>query len=256
MDIQLPSTKPVDKSTENYQECKAKVDGIIELAQDPVKTIKTAVSLSAQDLVDNDKDIKQRKNDLAHRVVSNAFDQVNATNIKDSKKTYYELNQNDIVPYGANKDTSKGQQKTLVVFSKFYWVLVMATIGFFYIVPAKTFLELFRNISFRTVEKTITKNGEETTETERKKLGIVGTIVGCIFSLAWWAGMVLLTILYPFIMLYVAIGLFAVIGIIVLLFGDKALIFKSKNKPKQIVGQNTDKEKSAVEDEKIDITNE
>ena len=57
-------------------------------------------------------------------------------------------------------------------------------------------------------------------------------------------------------MLYIAIGLFAVIGIIVLLFGDKALIFKSKNKPKQIVGQNTDKEKSAVEDEKIDITNE
>lgn len=243
MEINLPTP------SEEYLEKKAKADSLIELAQDPVKTIKTAVSVSANDLVNNDRDIRQRKEDLAHRVVSNAFDQVNATNIKDSKKTYYELNQNDIVPYGANKDTSKGQQKTLVVFSKFYWVLVMATIGFFYIVPAKTFLELFRNISFRTVEKTMTKNGEETSETERKKLGVVGTIVGCIFSLAWWAGMVLLTILYPFIMLYVAIGLFVVIGIIVLLFGDKTLIFKSKTKTKQVVSQ----EKN---DEKIDIASE
>lgn len=260
MEIVLPpndneQNKKSDQTQTEYIEKKAQADALLEKATtDPVGMIKGSVSISAQNLVETDNDIKQKKEKLAHDVVGNAFEQVNAENIKDTKKTYYELNKNDIDPYGGDKDTSKGQQKVLVYGSKFFWVLVMACIGFFYIMPIKTMLEVFRGLSFRKIEETKTTSGAEITIVERKKLGWIGTLIGIVLSIAWCGGMVLLNIMFPFTFLYIAIGLFAVIGLIVICGGGSIRVGK-KRKASQETAKNTENIVDITEDKEI-IDNE
>lgn len=217
---------------EEYAKQKAQADTLMEQAKDPVGMIKTAVTLSAKDLVDNDDQLKEKKVEIAHNVVDNAFDQVRAENTKGAKETYFDLNKNDIEPYGANKDTAKGQQKVLVFGSKFFWVLAMATLGFFYIMPIKTLLELFRGLSFKKVEEVSTKEGKNLTVIERKKLGWIGTTIGALLSVVWCGGIIWLNILMPFVFLYIAIGLCFIIGIIVAV-GDKKIKTKAKKTNKE-----------------------
>lgn len=256
MEIILPpqdneQDKKLDQTQTEYVEKKAQADALLEkVTSDPVGMIKGSVSISAQNLVENDDVIKERKEQLAQDVVGNAFEQVNAENIKDTKKTYYELNKNDIDPYGGDKDTSKGQQKVLVYGSKFFWVLVMACIGFFYIMPIKTMLEVFRGLSFRKIEETKTTSGEQITIVERKKLGWIGTAIGIVLSVAWCGGIVLLNILFPFTFLYIAIGLFTIIGLIVICGGGSVKISKKRKASKEN-GTNTEKVIDITEDKEI-----
>lgn len=197
-------------------------NAVMNVAKDTKAFINVKLSQKANDLIENDDSVKERFTDLAKDTVKQSMDTFDTKNKLESKKNYYDLNEKDVTSLGGDKTSTKGQQFSIVMIKRFFWILFMATLGAFYIAPLSVIVELFQGISFRNIERE-----EYTSENDKKvrwivkrhKLGMAGTILGWIVGLAFCGFEVFLTVKFPLVFLWTAVAVFGVLLIINIAFG-------------------------------------
>ena len=192
-------------------------NAIVDAAKNPKDFIGVKVSSKINELIENNDAVKEKIADIAEDTTMTGIETFSTTNKKQRKANYYELNEKDIAPMGGDKTSSKGQQVSLVVLRRFFWMVIMATLGFFYIAPLTVMVELFQGLTFKKIEKEeISIDGEKRTKQyiTRTKLGRAGSIIGFIFGLLLDAVVIIGNYFFPFIYLAIAAVVFIVLVII------------------------------------------
>lgn len=226
-------------------------DAVMNIAKNPKDFIGVKVSTAINELIEKDDNVKDQISSVAEDTTMAGIETFSTTNKKQRKANYYELNEKDIAPMGGDQTSSKGQQVSIVLLRRFFWVLIMATLGFFYIAPLTVMVELFQGLSFRKVEREETeyeggdrKNKKKITRTKLGKFGmILGLILGFILDAAVAVG----NYFFPIIYLQISLVVF-----IVLLVTSIACDFnlsrfkKAKNKKEK---ENDDATTVVVEEE-------
>ena len=229
---QIPKEDKIVQSSGNSepQMTQEQANAVINVAKNTKDFINVKLSQKANDLIERDNSVKERFTDLAKDTVQQSINTFDTKNRLESKKNYYELNEKDVTSLGGDKTSTKGQQFSIVLIKRFFWILFMATLGVFYIAPLSVIIELFQGISFRNVEKE-----EYTSENEKKirwivkrhKLGIVGTVVGWLVGLAYCVLETILIVHYSKMSLIVAGVIFVLLLIINIAFSISKNIFRN-----------------------------
>ena len=229
---QIPTEDKIVQSSGNSepQMTQEQANAVINVAKNTKDFINVKLSQKANDLIERDNSVKERFTDLAKDTVQQSINTFDTKNRLESKKNYYELNEKDVTSLGGDKTSTKGQQFSIVLIKRFFWILFMATLGVFYIAPLSVIIELFQGISFRNVEKE-----EYTSENEKKirwivkrhKLGIVGTVVGWLVGLAYCVLETILIVHYSKMSLIVAGVIFVLLLIINIAFSISKNIFRN-----------------------------
>lgn len=187
-------------------------NAVMTVAKNPKDFIGVKVSQRINDLAENDEHFSQQLDNVAQDTTMTAIQSFSVDNKKQQKENFFTLNEKDITPLGGDKTSSKGQQVSLVLIRRLFWILLMSTIGFFYVAPWTVMVELFQGITFKTIEKTeITTNGEKKTKSyiTRTKLGKAGTVIGMILGFVLCGCVAATNYFYPMIFLYIATAVFA-----------------------------------------------
>lgn len=157
-------------------------NAVMNVAKSPKDFIGLKVSSEINNLIDHNDAVKDKISDIAEDTTMAGIETFATGNKKQRKANYYELNEKDIAPMGGDQTSSKGQQVSIVLLRRFFWVLIMATLGFFYIAPLTVMVELFQGLSFRKIEKeeTALEGGAKTVKktVTRTKLGKFGMTLG------------------------------------------------------------------------------
>lgn len=187
-------------------------NAVMNVAKNTDDFVNLKISSKINDIIEEDDDVKKQVKDIAKSTVKTSIQTIDTKNQKQEKRNYFDLNERDIVPLGADRTSPKAQQMTIVSVRRIFWVIFMATLGL-YLIPSTVLIELFQNLTYRKVEEQVV-SGEKKMVISKYKLGPVGIVAGCIFALAWCAGLVYLTILFTIPMLIVsACFLFIIIAI-------------------------------------------
>ena len=138
---------------------------IANVAKNPKDFIGLKVSAKIDELIKADENVKDKIADVAQETTMTGIETFTTSNKKQRKANYYDLNEKDIAPMGGDKTSSKGQQVSIVVMRRFFWMVIMSTLGFFYIAPLTVMVELFQGLTFKKIEKEeITTDGEKKTK--------------------------------------------------------------------------------------------
>lgn len=189
---QIAKTNKNTQSSHDFEPkmTQEQANAIVNVAKDPNEFINVKLSQKTNDLIENDVVVSQQFTELAKDTVQQSIETFTAKNKKQSKKNFFELNEKDVISLGGDKTSTKGQQLSIVLIKRFFWILFMSTLGIYYIAPMSVSVELFQGISFKNVEKLEYANGKDTKTAwvvKRHQLGIVGTIVGWMVGLGFWA---------------------------------------------------------------------
>ena len=199
-------------------------NAVMNIAKDPKSFIGAKVSQHINDLIETDSEVGEQFTNLAKDTVQSQIGTFDTQNKLQNKKNYYELNEKDVLSMGGDKSSTKGQQFSIVMIKRFFWILFMATLGTFFIPSMSVIVELFQGISFKNIEKVEyeSKNGKKTEWVIKKhKLGILGTVIGWIVGLAFWGVEIFLIVKFPVVFLILAIVVFIVVLLINTIFGIK-----------------------------------
>lgn len=210
--------KNIEKSNsaQNTQSYEVKMtqeqaNAVMNVASKPKEFLGAKISQEINTLINNDEKLRPQIKDIAQDTVQTGIQTISVDNKKQRKNNYFELNEKDITPLGGDKTSSKGQQVSIVLIRRFLWILFMATVGFFYVAPLTVMVELFQGIAFKTIEKEEVSDGENKKVKhyiKRTKLGYAGTIVGFIIGLLLCGVIGTATYFFPFIFLWIAVGVF------------------------------------------------
>lgn len=221
---------PIPESKMTQEQANA----IVNAAKNPKDFIGLKVSTKINELIENDDNVKDKIADVAEDTTMTGIETFSTTNKKQRKANYYDLNEKDIAPMGGDKTSSKGQQVSIVVMRRFFWILIMSTLGFFYIAPLTVMVELFQGLTFKKIEKEeITTEGDKKVKQyiTRTKLGRAGSIMGLVFGLLLDIAVATGNIFFPMIYLYISCCVFAVLMAINVVCGfDSNRMKKIKNK--------------------------
>lgn len=209
-------------------------NAIVSAAKNPKDFIGLKVSTKINDLIENDDSVKDKIADVAQDTTMTGIETFTTSNKKQRKANYFDLNEKDIAPMGGDRTSSKGQQVSIVVMRRFFWILIMATLGFFYIAPLTVMVELFQGLTFKKIEKEeVTTEGEKKTKQyiTRTKLGRAGSIMGLIFGLLLDVAVVAGNIFFPFVYLCISACAFTILCIINIVYSfDLTRFKKAKDK--------------------------
>ena len=197
-------------------------NAVMNIASKPKEFLGTKISAEINNLINSDDKLKPQIKDIAQDTVQTGIQTISVDNKKQRKSNYFELNEKDITPLGGDKTSSKGQQVSIVLIRRFLWILFMATVGFFYVAPLTVMVELFQGIAFKTIEKEEISDGENKKVKhyiKRTKLGYAGTIIGFIIGLVLCGVIGTATYFFPFIFLWIAVGVFVFLLLINLFCG-------------------------------------
>lgn len=177
-------------------------NAIVNVAKDTKAFIGVKLSQKANELIESDDIIKEEFTALAKDTVEQSIKTFDTENKKQNKKNFYELNERDVVSLGGDKSSSKGQQFSIVLIKKFFWILFMSVLGLHFIAPSSVIIELFQGISFKNIEKQEVSKGDDKKVVwvvNRHKLGKAGTVIGWIVSILYWLAIGFLIVKFPFI---------------------------------------------------------
>ena len=223
-----------NRTTTTQNMTQEQANAVMNIAKNPKDFIGVKVSTAINELIEKDDNVKDQISSVAEDTTMAGIETFSTTNKKQRKANYYELN-----------------EVSIVLLRRFFWVLIMATLGFFYIAPLTVMVELFQGLSFRKVEREETeyeggdrKNKKKITRTKLGKFGmILGLILGFILDAAVAVG----NYFFPIIYLQISLVVF-----IVLLVTSIACDFnlsrfkKAKNKKEK---ENDDATTVVVEEE-------
>ncbi len=217
---------------------------VLKKAEDTEAMLKIKLSQKANELIEHDDAVGEKFTNIAKDTVNRQIETFDTKNKLQGKKNYYELNEKDVLSLGGDKSSTKGQQFSIVMIKRFFWILFMATLGTFFIAPMSVIIELFQGISFKNIEKVEyeNKDGKKTEWVIKKhKLGKAGTIVGWIVGFAVWGLEVYLIWSFPTVFLILASVVFVTLLVINLCFGIRAEFFKKifKRNKEEEVNENT-----------------
>lgn len=221
-DVDTEQTPSKDQIVENrpiaaQNMTQEQANAIVDAAKNPRDFIGVKVSSKINELIENNDDVKEKIADIAEDTTMTGIETFSTTNKKQRKANYFELNEKDIAPMGGDKTSSKGQQVSIVVLRRFFWMIIMATLGFFYIAPLTVMVELFQGLTFKKIEKEeIAINGEKKTKQyiTRTKLGRAGSILGFVFGLILDVAVGIGNYFFPFVYLIISAVVFTVLVII------------------------------------------
>ena len=197
-------------------------NAVMNVAKDTRAFVNVKLSQKANDLIENDEAVAEQFTNLAKDTVQQTMNTVATENKKQDKKNFFELNERDVISMGGDKTSTHGQQFSIVMIKRFFWILFMATLGTFFIAPMSVIVELFQGISFKNIEKQEITNGQDKKVqwvVKRHRLGIAGTVVGWLIGLAYWFLIGRLIYLFPIVFLWISIVLFITLLFINILFG-------------------------------------
>lgn len=190
-------------------------NAVMNVAKSPKDFIGVKVSSAINELIEHNDDVKEKISSVAEDTTMAGIETFSTTNKKQRKTNYYELNEKDIAPMGGDQTSSKGQQVSIVLLRRFFWVLIMATLGFFYIAPLTVMVELFQGLSFRKVEREEAEyeGGERKSKKKitRTKLGKFGMILGLILGFILDAAVAVGNYFFPIIYLQISLVVFVVL---------------------------------------------
>lgn len=192
-------------------------NAVIDVAKNPKDFIGVKVSQRINDLAENDEHFSQQLDNVAQDTTMTAIQSFSVDNKKQQKANFFELNEKDIAPLGGDKTSSKGQQVSIVLIRRLFWILLMSTIGFFYVAPWTVMVELFQGITFKTIEKTeVATNGEKKTKSyiTRTKLGKAGTVIGMLLGFILCGCVATANYFFPMVFLYIAAAVFGALLIV------------------------------------------
>lgn len=217
-------------------------NAVMDVAKNPKDFIGVKVSQRINDLAENDEHFSQQLDNVAQDTTMTAIQSFSVDNKKQQKANFFELNEKDIAPLGGDRTSSKGQQVSIVLIRRLFWILLMSTIGFFYVAPWTVMVELFQGITFKTIEKTeVATNGEKKTKSyiTRTKLGKAGTVIGMILGFVLCVCVATATYFYPMVFLYIATTVFGALLLVNLIspihFNRIGKIFKGHKDSEQEV---------------------
>lgn len=216
------STQPSQDLTPKMTQEQA--NAIMNVASNTEDFINVKLSQRANDLIEKDDKVSAQFTNLAKDTVQQSINTIDTKNKKQEKKNYFDLNEKDVISLGGDKTSTYGQQFSIVLVKRFFWILFMATLGTFFIAPLAVIIELFQGISFKNVEKEEYIEGDNTNTRwiiKRHKLGTAGTIIGWIVGLLFWGGEITLICFFPFIFMWSAVVIFGLLLIINLLSSIK-----------------------------------
>jgi len=202
----------IDNKTQNQAVYESKMtqeqaNAIVNVAKDTDAFIGVKLSQRANELIETDDTIKEEFTALAKDTVKQSIQTFDTKNKKQSKKNFYELNERDVVSLGGDKSSSKGQQFSIVLIKKFFWILFMSVLGLHFIAPSSVIIELFQGISFKNIEKQEVSKGDDKKVVwvvNRHKLGKTGTVIGWIVSILYWLAISFLIVKFPFVFLSIS----------------------------------------------------
>ena len=227
---------------------------ILEIAKSPKDFIGTKVSAAINDLIDHNDDFKEKIEDIAEDTTMAGIETFSTSNKKQRKANYFDLNEKDIAPMGGGRTSSKGQQVSIVVMRRFFWMVIMATLGFFYIAPLTIMVELFQGLSFKTIEKEqVVSNGERKVKhfVTRTKLGKAGSIIGFVLGLLLDVAVAAGNVFYPLVYVQISLVVFAtLLGINVWCGFDMSRLKRATKKEKQ--GEDETSSNATIEVEEED----
>ncbi len=200
-----------DKNNSQPKMTQEQANAVMDVAKNPKDFIGVKVSQRINDLAENDEHFSQQLDNVAQDTTMTAIQSFSVDNKKQQKANFFELNEKDIAPLGGDRTSSKGQQVSIVLIRRLFWILLMSTIGFFYVAPWTVMVELFQGITFKTIEKTeVATNGEKKTKSyiTRTKLGKAGTVIGMILGFALCVCVATATYFYPMVFLYISTCVF------------------------------------------------
>lgn len=243
----LPSTYQEQTGMSNEQ---AKM--IFDAAKNPKDFINIQVSSEINKLANNDKDFKQEIKNVAKDTTKTALQSFTTDNKKQQKQNFFELNEKDITPLGGDKTSSKGQQVSIVLIRRIFWILLMSTLGFFYIAPWTVMVELFQGITFKTIEKEEIVDGENKKTKHyitRTKLGKTGTVIGTIFGFLCCGVVAFATYLFPMVFLWIAVAVFSALLLINIMYAirfDRLKDFVTKKNKSEETAKESEKKKNTT----------
>ena len=211
-----------DKGNFEPKMTQEQANAVMNVAKDTRAFVNVKLSQKANDLIENDEAVAEQFTNLAKDTVQQTMNTVATENKKQDKKNFFELNERDVISMGGDKTSTHGQQFSIVMIKRFFWILFMATLGTFFIAPMSVIVELFQGISFKNIEKQEITNGQDKKVqwvVKRHRLGIAGTIVGWLIGLAYWFLIGRLIYFFPIIFLWISITLFITLLFINILFG-------------------------------------
>lgn len=221
----------------------AQANAMVEAAKNPLDIAKLKLSQKTAEAMESDEDVKQKVNTIAKDTANTAIDTLKTDNIKKTKQNYFDLHSKDVKTFGLDETSSKDQQVISHIVKRAFWFLLMASVGIIYVGAVSVIWEFFTGLTYERIEEQVVGD-KKITLIRRHGFGWLGKLLGTIFSLAWIGSAVLGTIYYPFIALYVALGL---LGFMVLasIFVNLKVSFKWFT--------NLFKKKSKVEVQKVEI---
>lgn len=222
------------KQSSEHKMTQEQATAVMNVAKNTDDFVNLKISSEINKVIEEDKDVNKQVKDIAKSTVTTSIETLDTKNKKQEKRNYFDLNERDIVPLGADRTSPKAQQMTIVSVRRIFWVIFMATLGL-YLIPSTVLIELFQNLTYRKVEEQVV-SGEKKMVISKYKLGPIGIVAGCIFALAWCAGLVYLTILFPIQMFLVSLA-FLIIIVIIHIY----TFFTSKSKIKKENGLSINK---------------
>lgn len=227
-----------DKNNSQPKMTQEQANAVMDVAKNPKDFIGVKVSQRINELAENDNAFKEQLDNVAADTTMTAIQSFSADNKKQQKSNFFELNEKDIAPLGGDKTSSKGQQVSIVIIRRFFWILLMSTLGFFYVAPWTVMVELFQGITFKTIEKTeVNTNGEKKTISTitRTKLGKAGTAIGMILGFALCVCVATATYFYPMVFLYISTCVFVALLLVNLVSMIKIKKpYKKSDKPEEV----------------------
>lgn len=215
-------------------------NAVMNIAKDTDAFIGVKLSQRANELIETDDTIKEEFTALAKDTVKQSIQTFDTKNKKQSKKNFYELNERDVVSLGGDKSSSKGQQFSIVLIKKFFWILFMSVLGLFFIAPSSVIIELFQGISFKNIEKQEVSKGDDKKVVwvvNRHKLGKTGTVIGWIVSVLYWLATGFLIAKFPFVFLTISAVVFVTLLFINICFSiNFKKVFRKFNREETISG--------------------
>lgn len=215
-------------------------NAIVNVAKDTKAFIGVKLSQKANELIESDDTIKEEFTALAKDTVTQSIKTFDTENKKQNKKNFYELNERDVVSLGGDKSSSKGQQFSIVLIKKFFWILFMSVLGLHFIAPSSVIIELFQGISFKNIEKQEVSKGDDKKVVwvvNRHKLGKTGTVIGWIVSVLYWLAIGFLIAKFPFVFLTISGVVFFVLLFINICFSiNFKKVFRKFNREETISG--------------------
>ena len=244
-EVKVEEILEIDNKTQNQAVYEPKMsqeqaNAVMNIAKDTDAFIGVKLSQRANELIETDNTIKEEFTALAKDTVKQSIQTFDTKNKKQSKKNFYELNERDVVSLGGDKSSSKGQQFSIVLIKKFFWILFMSVLGLHFIAPSSVIIELFQGISFKNIEKQEVSKGDDKKVVwvvNRHKLGKAGTVIGWIVSILYWLTIGFLIVKFPFIFLGISGVVFVTLLFINIGFSiNFKKVFRKFNKEKTISG--------------------